>query len=80
MSRRILRHDDEYEVIVGWDPPLRVFFAQVYDKSVHEDGNPIVWREDSKASPVLAAVEPYVDGSFDAAYKQLQRDFEGNVA
>jgi hypothetical protein len=31
VSRRIVRSDDKFEVVVGWDPPLRTFFVQVYD-------------------------------------------------
>jgi hypothetical protein len=26
MSRQVLRDDDLYEVIAGWDPPLRTYF------------------------------------------------------
>lgn len=31
MSRRVVREDDAFSVVVGWDPPLRTFFVQVYD-------------------------------------------------
>jgi hypothetical protein len=32
MSRHVVRSDGFYEVVVGWDPPLRTFFAQVFDR------------------------------------------------
>jgi hypothetical protein len=31
MSRHILRQDNEFEVVVGYDDPLDTYFAQVYD-------------------------------------------------
>ena len=34
MSRHIVRDDDEYEVVVGWDPPLQTFFAIVTDAKI----------------------------------------------
>ena len=36
---------ERWEVIVGWDPPLNTFFAQVYDRSIEdEDTQLIVWE------------------------------------
>ena len=33
MSRRIIE-TEQYTIAVGWDPPLKTFFAQVYSKRV----------------------------------------------
>ena len=44
MSRHLIRDDRQFEVIVGWDPPLQTLFLQVYDKSRDEDLGPLVWR------------------------------------
>lgn len=30
-------------VALGWDPPLRTFFAQVHDADLPEDENPVAW-------------------------------------
>lgn len=37
MSRHLLPAAEHLEVVVGWDPPLRTFFAQVWDRSLDED-------------------------------------------
>jgi hypothetical protein len=37
MSRHIAYSDEKIEVIVGYDPPLRSFFYQVWDKEKIED-------------------------------------------
>lgn len=37
MSRHELPAADGFEVVVGWDPPLGTFFAQVWDRRVDED-------------------------------------------
>jgi hypothetical protein len=31
VSRHVLRDDDVAQVVVGWDPPLHTYFAQVFD-------------------------------------------------
>lgn len=36
MSRIVLRDDDQFEVVVGYDGPLQTFFAQVYDRAEFE--------------------------------------------
>lgn len=48
-----MRLDEARELVVGWDPPLRTFFAQVYDTSVDEDENPIVWLGADERLPHL---------------------------
>ncbi len=55
-----------YEVAVGWDRPLRTFFAHVIDTSADEadDGRTVLWiRTDAGAVPDPAmdvqAVAPY---------------------
>jgi hypothetical protein len=40
---RIAGLDPAHEVWVGWDPPLRTFFGQVYDPERDEDENPFHW-------------------------------------
>jgi hypothetical protein len=38
MSRyTIASHDPRYEVIVGWDPPMRTYFGQVFVTTIEED-------------------------------------------
>lgn len=37
MSRHELRSVSDTEVVVGWDPPLRTFFAQAWDRSRDQD-------------------------------------------
>ena len=32
-----------YEVVVGWDPPLQTYFAQVYDTEGKQDEQPFIW-------------------------------------
>ena len=44
MSRHTIRDDAQFEVVVGWDPPLDTLFLQVYDKSLDEDMGPRLWR------------------------------------
>ena len=43
MSRyEVPTRDEQYEVVVGWDPPLDTFFAQVFDHTHgHEDDGPV---------------------------------------
>jgi hypothetical protein len=63
--RRVPGVNPAHEVWVGWDPPLRTFFGQVYDPDRDEDENPVLWvganppwlREPSE---LAAAMEGYV--------------------
>jgi hypothetical protein len=31
-----------HDVVVGWDPPLRTFFAQVFDRNIEDEDDQIV--------------------------------------
>jgi hypothetical protein len=52
-----------FEVVVGWDPPLRTYFCQVTDLEGKEEGQPFIWLgADLKRVPmgeVVDAVTPY---------------------
>ena len=43
MSRyEVPTRNEQYEVVVGWDPPLDTFFAHVFDHTHgHEDDDPV---------------------------------------
>lgn len=43
MSRHTIPLSADRELVVGWDPPLAYFFAQVYDGKFPEDENPRHW-------------------------------------
>lgn len=44
MSRhQIAGLNPRHTVFVGWDPPLRSYFGQVYDPTKAEDENPVLW-------------------------------------
>ncbi len=77
MSRHELEpHTAGREVVVGWDPPLRTFFAQVFDTTKDEDDQAyeLLWigctpGEISTAQDALQAVKPFarVPGDLEAA-------------
>jgi hypothetical protein len=55
-----------HEVVIGWDPPLRTYFAQVFDTAADEesDGREVLWigtgfREVPDPTAVIAAVTPF---------------------
>ncbi len=77
----MIRDDEQYEVVLGWDPPLGRYFVQVYDKSVHEDANPVVWEMGPRDEMVRLAL-PYVPSLDDlvAGEQQIAADAMGNVA
>lgn len=45
MSRHdVPTRDERYAVVVGWDPPLQTFFAQVLERSrEHDDDTMVAW-------------------------------------
>jgi len=67
MSRHDLQPlDPTHDVVVGWDPPLHTFFAQVLDTKVDEadDNYEVVWigtsyGEVPDPAAVIAAVRPF---------------------
>jgi len=79
------RHDltpfnPAHETVVGWDPPLRTFFAQVLDTTAdEEDANyEVLWigtrfREVPDPATVIAAVAPFASVPADLP-GQLARD------
>jgi hypothetical protein len=68
VSRYTLRHDDEFEVTVGYDAPLDSFFAMVLDIKASEAGNEDVyvlwvgqeWQAIQEADAALALVAQWV--------------------
>lgn len=64
MSRHELSAHDGYSVVVGWDPPLCTFFAQVWDQHKPEDDDEVLWigftpGEIRDAKQVVDAVRPW---------------------
>ena len=66
MSRHDLDpHKARHEVVVGWDPPLSTFFAQVLDIEAEDDLDyEVLWigtsfDEVSDPAGVIAAVQPF---------------------
>lgn len=43
MSRYVLQDDGRREVVVGWDPPLGTFYAQIFAPQLPEDENDCIW-------------------------------------
>lgn len=66
MSRHVIPHPDGLEVVVGWDPPLNTFFAQVFaGGSDVDDPTELLWvgcspREIHNVEQVRSAVAPWV--------------------
>lgn len=68
MSRHKLPTENpRYEVVVGWDPPLQTYFAQVFDAEGEEDDQPFIWLgADGRFVPwseIAAALAPYASVS-----------------
>ena len=66
MSRHTLDpHKARHEVVVGWDPPLNTFFAQVLDTEAEDDLDyEVLWigtsfDEVPDPARVIAAVQPF---------------------
>ncbi len=69
MSRHLIRSDEQFEVVVGYDDPLDTYFVQVYDipaQKADPDGEDvlIVWAGEMPAEitdvyVVVALVAPY---------------------
>lgn len=55
MSRHVIRSDSAYTVVVGWDPPMGSYFAQVFDNERSQA------RRDADADdlPVLDLGDPW---------------------
>lgn len=67
MSRRnITAKQPHIEVVVGWDPPLATYFAQVHDQRQDEDADLIAWVgvtpfQVLKLDALALAIEPYAN-------------------
>jgi hypothetical protein len=44
MSRHVVRDDEQFRVVVGWDPPLQTYFAHVHDLSKDEEDEIVLWQ------------------------------------
>jgi len=69
MSRyEVPTRNEQYAVVVGWDPPLATFFAQVFDHTHgHEDDDPVFWTGTRRGEvPTVAALSDVL-----AAYTTL---------
>jgi hypothetical protein len=67
MSRHdIPARDSKYTVVVGWDRPMRTYFAHVKDTTLDEDEEMVLWVgglfDEVKTVEALAeAIEGYAD-------------------
>lgn len=81
MSRHDLTpFDPAHEVVVGYDPPLQSYFAQVLDTTANEESNAfeVLWigtslHEVLNPAAVIAAVAPFASVPADL-FDQLARD------
>lgn len=81
MSRHdLIPFDPDHEVVVGWDPPLRTYFAQVLDTAADEESDDfeVLWigtgpHEVLNPATVIAAVTPFASVPADLA-EQLACD------
>jgi hypothetical protein len=74
------------EVVVGWDPPLRTFFAQAWDRRLDEDdpAAELLWigcsfGEIGDVEKVREAVAPWAQVP-DAVIRSLYADAHGGAA
>lgn len=78
MSRHVLpalTGNEQYKIVVGWDPPLNTFFAQVLyvdDDQADEHGE-VLWigasfNEIHNHETVIDAVRPYAEIPATLAY------------
>ncbi len=62
------------ELVVGWDPPLSTYFGQLYDPTVDEDRNPVVWVGlERRVSSVLDLVQSLQAENVQVTYAQVER-------
>lgn len=85
MSRYDISAPDALEVVVGWDPPLSTFFAQVWDRSLDEDdpAAELLWvgcapGEIRDVEHLSKAVAPWVAVP-DATVRALHADAHGGA-
>ncbi|MDQ2675180.1 MAG: hypothetical protein M3Y34_00085 [Actinomycetota bacterium] len=64
---------EQHEVVVGWDPPLRQFFAQVFDARSGDDNNIILWEDYPSVDALADSIFPYA-GLPDATREKLAAD------
>lgn len=86
MSRHhLIALDPAHEVVVGWDRPLRTFFAQVTNVAADEESNEwtVLWigcAMEAVSDPALAvhALQPYAVIPADLV-QTLQGDWSASV-
>lgn len=66
MSRYILeaKEPEKYHVVVGWDRPLKTYYAQVWPKNASSDRDIVLWvgathKEIPKVTQLAKAIEKY---------------------
>ncbi len=53
MSRYFVpARDKKYKVVLGWDPPLNTYFAQVYDHSITDEDEQLILWEAGTPKPI----------------------------
>lgn len=45
MSRYVVRNDDDFRVVIGWDPPLQTFFIHVHNLTEKDEEKQIILWE-----------------------------------
>ncbi len=72
---------DVIRAVVGWDRPLRTFFAQVFERDEAEEEAAVIWEgtgldEIGRASAALAIVAPHaiVPEGLEATLEAERRD------
>ena len=63
MSRHVIEDTGRREVVVGWDPPLGTFYAQIFGSQLPEDEDDCIWwvGDGRHAVPALQDLEEALD-------------------
>jgi len=63
MSRYVIEDTEQREVVVGWDPPLGTFFAQIFAAQLPEDEEELIWAigDGRHEVPALQDLEEALD-------------------
>ena len=82
MSRIVLEgnSDEVSEVVVGWDPPLSCWFAQVYgpEPSDDEEWEPFIWEFPITGKELLRIIDKYAS-SEDPKFEQVKASISAGV-
>ena len=68
MSRHTVRDDDQFTVVVGWDPPTQTYFVQVHNVKVKRDD-----PDSREAIPVWAGFKPGEISTPEEAAEKVQK-------